>query len=85
MKELLIPNSNPKSITNTTWLLYSNVIMWQNLTNFQTKTAQKSNHYQTFCNQSGWGFVKHLSVDDTCEQSQTPPAILASNFMNIVH
>ena len=33
---------------------------------FKTKQLKDQTITKTFCNQNGWGFVKHLNIDDTC-------------------
>ena len=43
---------------------------------------------KTFCNQNGWGFVKHPNIDETCVNNQKLHlnkkgiAILASNLVS---
>ena len=47
---------------------------------------------KSFCNQNGWGFIKHPNIDESCVNNQKLHlnkkgiAILASNLVNhIVH
>ena len=63
------------------------------LTWFDCKKVTDCNKViKSFCNQNGWGFIKHPNIDETCVNNQKLHlnkkgiAILASNLVNhIVH